>query len=120
MLTEPGVNTPQLLVVSTHATRKPAAIRWYLLIQILPVVQLQLLQRPILPALLTRAAVRLEPVAIGIDQILLEQLFHQMFRGDTALELFEDILAARMREDVLCSGQLHQLLGGRLTQKPHH
>ena len=78
-------------------------------------MQLQKFQRPILTTLLPEAAVSQEPVAIGIDQILLEQHVDQIVRGHAALQLFENILAARVSEDILCGRKFDQLLGGRLS-----
>ena len=80
-------------------------------------LQLQVFQRPILSALLPEAAVRQETVAIGIDQLLLEQHVHHIVRGHAALQLCEDILAAGVGEDILCGRKFDKLLGGRLSNQ---
>ena len=70
-----------------------------------------MLQGPIVAALLAKAAIRQEPEAISLDQILLEQHLEKIFGGDAALE---DILGARMRDYVGGFLELCQLLGRRL------
>ena len=115
MLTKARVDTTQLLVMSTHGTSTPVCLHWHLLIQVLPVVELQMLQRPVIAALLAQASIRPEPHAIYHDQILLEQHINHLVWRDAALELIENILAARVREDVLGAHQLRERLGRGLS-----
>ncbi|MDA8609472.1 hypothetical protein N9L19_00995 [bacterium] len=102
-------------VVYSHATNKPIFIQMYLLIQVLPMVELEMLHGPIVAAPLASAAPRQEPGASHLDQILLGNHLANIIGGDAPLELVEDILAARMGQYVLVARELRELLARRLS-----
>ena len=74
-----------------------------------------MLQRPIRAASFFEFAIRHEPRASSLDQIRLEQHLDKSVGGDAALQLVEDILVARMRQDVLVAPEIGELLPRRLS-----
>ena len=74
-----------------------------------------MLQSPVVAELLTKAAIRQELGAICLNQILLEQHLEEICGGDAALELVEDILAARVGQYVLVAHEPGELLARRLS-----
>ena len=74
-----------------------------------------MLQIPVVAELLPKAAIREEPEAISLNQILLEQHPEEIFGRDAALELIEDILAARVGIYLLAAPEHGGLLARRLS-----
>ena len=78
-------------------------------------LELKELQRPIRTARFFEFAIRHEPRASSLDQILLEQHLDKSVGGDAALQLVEDILVAGMSQYVLVAPKIGELLPRRLS-----
>ena len=74
-----------------------------------------MLQSPVVAELLPKAAIREEPEATSLNQTLLKQYPEEIFGRDAALELIEDILAARVGIYLLAAPENGELLARRLS-----
>ena len=87
-----------------------------LFIQEIPLAELQHLHRPVLFALLHDTPIRLQLESSGLNQVLLEEDLAHLLGWYAALQVIEDILAARVRDYVGGLLKPLQLLGRRLIR----
>ena len=115
MLAESRTDITQPLILRSHADTLAVRADGYQVVEFFPVLELKELQRPIRTARFFEFAICHELRASSLDQILLEQYLDKSVGGDAALQLVEDILVARMRQDVLVAPEISELLPRRLS-----
>ena len=73
-----------------------------------------MLNSPVIAHLLPEAAIRLEHRGSSPDKILLQEDLTDPISGHTNLQLLQDVLTARMRQNILAATEGGELLRGCL------
>ena len=76
--------------------------------------QFQVLDSPIIPQLLPKAAICMEHGSCRLDEILLQKDLANPVSRHSPLQLIQDILPARMRQDIHATTKSGELLRGCL------